>query len=130
MLRSFLALVIFLLAALPAGAQTPCQGGTATAPACARSVVATPLSVSACPATATSEAGTKLVLRELDGSPLLSVTPGSPGGTVTLQPASFPSTGAPVRTVKFSCEDVLGREGVATFASLTFRNAPVAPALQ
>jgi hypothetical protein len=133
MLRSFLALAWFLLAA-SAQAQVPCQGGTQSAPACSRNWSAGPLSVQACPAPdASTEPGVRVVVRELDGTALLSVAAGSPGAVVSLPTSSAPlaPATAPARVLKFSCEDASGRAGVDTFASVTFpvRARPAAPVL-
>lgn len=133
-MRYLFIFVFILLTAGTASAQTPCQGGTPTTPACSRNWAAGPLNVQACPATATSTDGVRVVLRELAGTPILSVTAGTPGGVVTLPTSSAPlaSPTAPTRVVEFVCEDAAARKGASTFASITFPvlGVPVAPTLQ
>lgn len=130
-MRSLLLALLFLAA--PALAQTPCQGGSASAPACSRNWATAPLTVRACPATASTNAGARVLLTEVDGTPLLSVTPGVPGGDVAIPTASAPvvrGTSA-TRVIRFTCEDAGGVGGDATFASVTFPvdRRPVAPVL-
>jgi hypothetical protein len=132
--KPILTLLVLVLLARAASAQSPCQGGTATAPACSRNWATTALSVQVCPGdNITSAPGVRLVLRETSGAPLLSVNAGTPGGTVTLATASAPRAlpGSDVRTIDFACEDAQGRRGASTFASLTFPvvPTPVAPTL-
>jgi hypothetical protein len=131
-LISPLVLGFLVLSGGSALAQTPCQGGTQAAPACSRDWSAASLVVQVCPATATTEPGVKLVLRELNDAPLLSVL-GAAGTNVTLPTSSAPlaAPATPTRIIKFACEDSSSRVGTDTFVSVTFpiRRAPQAPLL-
>jgi hypothetical protein len=130
-------LILFLLAISAAAiAQTPCQGGTAVAPACARDWSIGPLRVLACPGdNVTTTPGARLIMREVNGTPILSVVAATPGGQIDLPSASAPRAplGALTRTVQLHCEDAAARGGPPTFASVTFPAAtpgpPVAPLL-
>ena len=113
-------------------AQVPCQGGTATAPACARSWATAPLSIQACPASVSggNVAGTAVVLRETNGTPLLSVNAATPGGLVTLASSQAPLAlaGSTVRVIEFKCTAPgFPAGGAATFATVTFPQLPDAP---
>ncbi len=130
-MRWLLALVL-LAAGAAAEAQTPCQGGTATAPACARNWATGPLNIMACPAVqAGQDSGVRVVLRELNGTPLLSAQAAAPGAQVTLASASaprVPAGGVASRVLEFTCEGPTGQGGAATFATITFPVAAPTPA--
>ncbi len=136
LLMAFILLALPFASATPAVAQTTCQGGTATAPACSRNWATGPLNVLACPADPATGAvaGETLVLRELNGTPLLSVTAGTPGGQLTLAASQAPRApaGSTVRVIEFRCTaSGFSTGGAATFATITFpqipASAPVAP---
>lgn len=133
---SKLVLIFVLFCASSAFAQTPCKGGTPTQPACSRTWGgASPLNVLACPSDASlnTDAGVRLYLRELNGTPIVSVLAGTPGGQVTLAAASAPSAPPATRTrvVEFSCDGANVTGGEPTYAAITFPLAapsrPVAP---
>jgi len=128
-LKQMIVLMFFFLAAGAAHAQAACSGGTAASPACVRNWATAPLVVTMCPSTATNEGGVRLVMRELNDTPLLSAS-GTPGSAVSLPSTSAPSGGALRRTVKLACEDGLARLGGDTFVDLTFpKDRPLAPVL-
>ena len=127
-MKWLIALCFFLPAF--ANAQT-CKDGTPTQPACSRDWSTGPLTVIACPADPAtgSEAGVKLLVKELDGTPILSVVPGTPGGSVTLATSSAPKAVPANRTrvIEFSCDGATVTGGKPTYASITF---PLAPAVR
>lgn len=124
--------ILAILGSARADAQS-LQGGSATSPAGARNWATAPLVVEVCPATAANEGGVRVVVRELTGTPILSVN-GTQGSIVTLPSSSAPlaPASAPKRVIKFACEDASARVGADTFVDVTFpvRGAPLAPVVQ